>query len=173
MAVAEIALRTILGLVLAIACISKVRSASAFGEFASSLADIGWLPGPGRAAAARLIPLLEALVVVLLAIPATVAFGFGLGALLLAGFTAVTGAEVANGRRVRCRCFGASSAPIGPAQIARNVVLVAVSLAGLAIEPMSHGHATGAALVFAFGLAALAAVALVRWDDLAYLVRTP
>ncbi len=173
MAVVEIALRTILALVFAVAFISKVRSVSAFGEFAGSLADIGWLPGPGRAAAARLIPLLEAAVVVLLAIPATVAVGFGLGALLLAGFTVVTGAEVANGRRVRCRCFGASSAPIGPAQIARNVVLVAESFAGLAIEPMSHGHATGAALVLAFGLAVLAAVALVRWDDLAYLVRTP
>ena len=173
MAVVEIALRTILALVFAIAFISKVRSASAFGDFASSLGDITWLPRQARAVTARLIPLLEAAVVVLLVVPATVVLGFGLGALLLAGFTVVTGAEVANGRRVRCRCFGAGTAPIGPAQIARNIVLLAESLAGLAIEPMSHGHATGAALVLAFGLAVLAAVALVRWDDLAYLVRTP
>lgn len=173
MAVVEIALRTILALVFAIAFISKVRSASAFGEFASALNAIGWLPRPGRAAAARLIPLSEAAVVVLLVVPATVALGFGLGGLLLAGFTVVTGAEVANGRQVQCRCFGAGSAPIGPAQIARNVVLLAVSLAGLAIEPISHGHATGAALVLALGLAVLAAVALVRWDDLVYLVRAP
>ena len=40
------------------------------------------------------------------------------------------------------------------------------------IEPISHGHATAAALVLALGLAVLAAVALVRWDDLAFLVRT-
>jgi hypothetical protein len=172
MAVVEIALRTILAVVFAIAFTSKVRSVSAFGEFASSLDDIGWLPRRGRAGAARLIPLLEAAVVVLLAIPGTVAFGFGLGALLLAGFTIVTGAEVAKGHQVRCRCFGASAAPIGPAQIARNIVLLAESLAGLVIEPISHGHATAAALVLAFGLAVLAAVALVRWDDLAFLVRT-
>jgi Methylamine utilisation protein MauE len=172
MAVVEIALRTILAVVFAIAFISKVRSAAAFGEFAGSLGDIGWLPKPGRAVAARLIPLLEAAVVVLLAIPATVAFGFGLGALLLAGFTTVTSAEIANGRRILCRCFGAGPTPIGPAQIARNIVLLAESLAGLAIEPISHGRAPGAALVLAVGLAVLAAVALVRWDDLAYLVRT-
>jgi hypothetical protein len=172
MAVVEIALRTILAVVFAIAFISKVRSASAFGEFSSSLGDIGWLPRRGRAGAARLIPLLEAAVVVLLTIPGTVAFGFGLGVLLLVGFTIVTGAEVAKGHQVRCRCFGASAAPIGPAQIARNIVLLAESLAGLVIEPISHGHATAAALVLAFGLAVLAAVALVRWDDLAFLVRT-
>jgi hypothetical protein len=172
MAVVEIALRTILAVVFAIAFISKARSASAFGEFASSLRDIGWLPPPGRAAAAWLIPLLEAAVVVLLAIPGTVAVGFGVGALMLAGFTIVTGAEVANGRRVRCRCFGAGAAPIGPAQIARNIVLFAGSTAGLVIEPISHGSAPGAALVLAVGVAVLAAVALVRWDDLAYLVRT-
>jgi hypothetical protein len=173
MAVVEIALRTVLALVFAVAFISKVRSVSAFGEFASSLNGIGWLPRPGRAAAARLIPLSEAAVVGLLVVPATVALGFGLSGLLLAVFTVVTGAEVANGRQVQCRCFGAGSAPIGPAQIARNVVLLAVSLAGLAIEPISHGHATGAALILAFGLAVLVAVALVRWDDLVFLVRTP
>lgn len=171
MAVVEIALRAILAVVFAMAFISKVRSSTAFGEFASSLGDIGWLPRPGRAAAARLIPVLEAAVVVLLALPGTVAFGFGLGALLLAVFTIVTGAELAKGHRIRCRCFGASAAPIGPAQIARNVVLLAESLAGLVIEPISHGHATAAALVLGLGLAVLAAVALVRWDDLAFLVR--
>src|SRR5205814_1334548 len=101
MAMVEIALRTILALVFAIAFISKVRSASAFGEFAGSLNDIGWLPRPGRATATRLIPLSEAAVVVLLLVPATVALGFGLGGLLLAGFTVVTGAEVANGRQVQ------------------------------------------------------------------------
>lgn len=172
MAVVEIALRTILAVVFAIAFSSKVRSRSAFEEFAGSLGDIGWLSPLWRTAAARLIPFLEAAVVILLAIPATVAFGFAIGTLLLAVFTVVTGAEVANGRRVRCRCFGAGAAPIGPAQIARNIVLLAESLAGLVIEPVSHGHAAGSALVLAIGLAVLAAVALVRWDDLAYLVRT-
>ena len=34
---------------------------------------------------------------------------------------------------MRCRCFGAGAAQIGPAQILRNVVLPAASAAGLAI----------------------------------------
>ena len=171
MAAVEIALRTVLAVVFAIAFISKVRSRAAFTEFASSLADIGWLRRRWRSAAARLIPVFEATVVVLLVVPATVALGFAVTAVLLAAFTAVTGAEVAGGRRVRCRCFGAGGAPIGPAQIARNVVLLIESAAGLALEPVSHGHPGGPGLVVAFGLAVLAAIALVRWDDLAYLMQ--
>ena len=171
MPVVEVALRTVLAAVFLIAVISKVRSRTAFREFASSLDDIGWLRRRWRSTASALIPTLEATVVVLLVAPVSVMFGFGAGAILLLAFTAVTGAEIAGGRRVRCRCFGAGAAPIGPAQIARNIVLLIVSVAGLAIEPMSHGSANGAWLVLAVGLAALSAVALVRWDDLAYLVR--
>ena len=91
---------------------------------------------------------------------------------LLAVFTVVTGREAARGHRVRCRCFGAGAARIGPAQLVRNVLLVAAALAGLVIEPGSHGAAGAAGLVVAVGIALLAALALIRWDDLAYLART-
>jgi len=171
MTVVEVALRIVLAVVFVIAFISKVHSRSAFGEFAGSLDDIGWIRRRWRSTVAVLIPMLEAAVVVLLVGPASVMFGFASGAVLLVAFTAITGAEIAKGHRVRCRCFGAGAAPIGPAQIARNVVLLIASIAGLAIEPISHGSVSGARLVLAIGLAALAAVALVRWDDLAYLLR--
>jgi hypothetical protein len=154
MAAFEVALRTVLAIVFGVAFVSKVRSPAAFAQFAGSLRDIGWLRGRRRTAAAAAIPVLEAGTVLLLAVTPAAAWGSGTAAILLAAFTAVTAREVARGRRVRCRCFGAGSAQIGPAQILRNIVLLAGA----------------AALVYAFGLAMLAALALVRWDDLVYLV---
>jgi hypothetical protein len=169
MAVLEIALRTVLGAVFAVAFVSKLRSRGAYAEFASSLGDIGWLDGPLRRVAAAAVPAAEGAVVLLLALPATVLPGFAAALALLAVFTAVTSAEAARGHRVRCRCFGAGSARIGPAQIVRNLLLAAAAAAGLAIEPASHGNAGAGGLVLALGAALLAALALVRWDDLAYL----
>jgi hypothetical protein len=172
MAVAEIALRVVLGVVFAVAFGSKLRSRAAYAEFTDSLSDIGWLRGPVRAAASVAVPAAEAAVVVLLALPWTVLGGWVAALTLLAVFTVVTGREAARGHRVRCRCFGAGAARIGPAQLVRNVLLVAAALAGLVIEPGSHGAAGAAGLVVAVGIALLAAVALIRWDDLAYLART-
>jgi hypothetical protein len=168
----EVALRTVLAAVFAVAFIGKVRSRAAFSEFASSLSDITWLTGTRRRISAAAIPAAELAVVLLLALPWAVSFGFGLGVLVLAAFTSVTGSELAKGRQVRCRCFGASGGQIGLAQIVRNVVLLALSLAGLVIEPVSHGGVGAAGLIVAFGLALVAAVGLVRWDDLASLART-
>jgi Methylamine utilisation protein MauE len=169
MAALEVALRTVLAVVFGVAFVSKVRSPDAFRQFADSLGDIGWLRGRRRSAVAAAIPVLEAGTVLLLAVNSAASWGFSVAAILLAAFTAVTAREVARGHRVRCRCFGAGSAQIGPAQIFRNVVLLAASAAGLAVAPASHGGTGAAALVYAFGLALLAALALVRWDDLVYL----
>ena len=171
MAAVEVALRTLLVVVFGVAFVSKVRSRAAFGEFAASLDDMGWLRGPWRTAVAVCVPAAELAVVALLALPWAVGAGFAAGAGLLLAFTVVTGRELARGHRVRCRCFGAGDARIGPAQIARNIVLLGAAVAGLAIEPVSHGGAGGAGLALGFGLALLTALALVRWDDLAYLVR--
>lgn len=174
MAAIELALRTLLTVVFGVAFVSKVRSAAAFAEFADSLGDIGWLGHRARrSVVAVAIPVLEAVAVTLLALPWTVAWGFAADLVLLTAFTVVTGREVARGGHVRCRCFGAGGAQIGAAAIARNVVLLALAAAGLAIGPFSHGAASAVALVYACGLAAVAALVLVRWDDLASLVRTP
>jgi hypothetical protein len=169
----DVALRTVLAVVFGVAFVSKARSRAAFTEFAAALGDIGWLRGRLRSAAAPAVPVLEAAVVTLLALPSTAWWGFGAGAALLATFTAVTAIQAARGHRVRCRCFGAGADRIGPVQIARNGMLLALAIAGLAVEPVSHGGVGAARLVLAVGLALLAALVLIRWDDLAQLVRTP
>jgi hypothetical protein len=169
MTVLEVALRTVLAVVFGVAFASKIRTRAAFAEFARSLGDVGWLRGRSRRAAAGAIPAAEAGTALLLVPPATAAWGFGAAAARLAAFTAVTASGVARGQRIRCRCFGAGASQIGPAQIARNVVLLALALAGLGLEPVSHGGVSAAGLVLAIGLALPAGLVLVRWDDLAAL----
>ncbi len=173
MAVVEVALRTMLAVVFGVAFVSKVRSRAAYAEFAASLGDISWLAGGRRLTASVAIPVLEVAVTVLVVVPFAVPWGFGVGAVLLAGFTAVTAREVSKGRAIRCRCFGASDGQIGSAQIARNLVLFALSIGGLALAPVSHGAVGAAGLIVAIGLALLAGLAIVRWDDLASLVTAP
>ncbi len=50
--------------------------------------------------------------------------------MLLGAFTAAIAAAVRSRRRIACNCFGASSAPVGPAQLVRNGILLTVSLTG-------------------------------------------
>lgn len=177
MAAVEVALRTLLVVVFGVAVVSKVRSRAAYAEFAASLGDIKWLTGRRRSAVGMAVPALEAAVAVLLVVPvlSVVAWGFGVGAGLLAVFVAVTTREVSKGRAIRCRCFGAGGGEIGPAQIARNVVLLVLAIGGLALAlaPGSHGGVGAPELIVAIGLALIAGLAIVRWDDLASLVSAP
>lgn len=169
----EVSLRTVLAVVFGVAFGSKVRSRAAFTAFAEALGDLKWLHDRPRRALAVAIPLAEAGTLVLLLLPPVVLWGFACAAALLAVFTLVTGRALANGERVRCRCFGAGGGQIGRAQIARNLVLLGLSIAGLAVWPLSHGGVAASGLVLAVGMAVLAGVALVRWDDIVQLVRVP
>lgn len=173
MAAGEIALRTVLAAVFATAFVSKVRSRAAFGEFARTLDDVGMLRGRRRRAAAALaVPTAEAVLVVLLAVPGTALAGFAAASAVLAVFTAVVGREVAAGRTVRCRCFGGGAERIGAAQITRNLVLLGCAALGIVVTALSRGgDASAGTLVLAVGGALVAAVFIVRWDDLATLVR--
>ena len=76
---------------------------------------------------------------------------------LLAAFTAAVASRLAAGRRAPCGCFGeASPAPIGPATLVRDVVLLAAALVALG------GSASPAPAVVAGAVAGLAFVGLAR-----------
>jgi len=52
---------------------------------------------------------------------------------LLVAFTGLVGLHLSQGRHPPCACFGSWSAkPIGPATIARNVVLIVLALVSIA-----------------------------------------
>jgi hypothetical protein len=113
----------------------------------------------------------EAALLVLLAVPGAALVGFAAAVAVLAVFTGAVGREVAAGRAVSCRCFGAGAQRMGAPQIVRNLVLLGCAAAGAVLAATGRGGASASALVLAVGGALLAAAFIVRWDDLATLVR--
>ncbi|MFI7635951.1 MauE/DoxX family redox-associated membrane protein [Nonomuraea sp. NPDC049400] len=156
-----IACRCLIGLIFAISALSKIRGRQAYQEFARTTTTL--LPRHGRKLA---LPALAAefAVPVLLALPATTLAGFGLAATLLTAFAVAIAAALRRGVRTSCRCFGASTTPLGTQHVIRNAALIAVSATGAALGPGDPAHPGGIAV------AAVAAVVLAtlvtRLDDL-------
>lgn len=160
----------------------KLRSRQAYRLFRASLTETGLIPGRGLPAAAVSLAVTEGAVAAgLLAAAVLTAAGVP-GALWVAAsalvaaaaLTAVLTAGVAviihRGTRARCTCFGAQHGrPFGRAHLARNLSLIAVILAGLAVVPLAHGRPPLDATMLAAGAGAIAALPFIRWDDLAEL----
>jgi len=170
----EIAARLLIGVVFVIALAGKVNGAAAYREFVLSLRRMDVLPVAlaSRAAPGSLVA--EGLIILLLAVPlrAAAVAGFALAAGLLTVFAVAIAVSLRRGNRAPCRCFGASSAPLGPGHIARNAVLVAVALVGLlaALRPGAASVAGGVVAAFA-GL--VAGLVVTMYDDIAALWSPP
>ncbi|WP_432993405.1 MauE/DoxX family redox-associated membrane protein [Dactylosporangium sp. CA-233914] len=167
----EIAARLLVGTVFVVALAGKVSSGRAYHAFAASLRQMRVLPERAVPAATAGSVAAEVAVVVLLALPLrwAAAAGFVVAAGLFAVFAAAIAASLRGGNRAPCRCFGASSTPLGRGHIVRNAVLIAIALAGLvaaagggAIEPAGAFVAGGAGLV--------AGILVTAYDDLAALL---
>jgi hypothetical protein len=161
--------RVLLAGVFLLAAASKVRSRKAFDEFRIAVGRLGHVPRALAPAVVVGVVGIEFGTAVALLIPATAVPALVAGVGVLAAFTVV----LERGRRthpgVPCACFGSSSAPVGPAQLVRNAVLIGLALAvltvGLTAGPSPH-HAAGALVVAVFG-GCVGALLLTRWDDLA------
>jgi hypothetical protein len=167
----DLGCRVLLGVVFAVAAVGKLRSATALRAFADSLLDLGWLPDVLRWPAAVATPLAEGGAVALLAVPATAGFGYALVLLLLAALTLGAVVAIRRGRGVRCQCFGSGEGELGKGTVMRNLLLMAVAIAGSAVR-LGAGDlrlsAAGAELAGVLG--ALAALAVVRWAEFAFLL---
>jgi hypothetical protein len=130
--------------------------------------DDAWVPAAAVATAAT-----ETGIVVLSAIPLRWAgsAAFVLAAGLLGCLTVAIGRVVRRGAAVPCRCFGASETPLGMPHVARNLILVAAALIGLAGSLASGPFHLVFSLVAAVFGAALGLL-MARWDDLVSLLRT-
>jgi len=170
----EIAARLLIGVVFVIALAGKVNGAAAYRAYVLSLSRMGVLPAALRNGAARGSLVAEGAIVVLLAVPlrAAAVAGFALAAGLLTVFAAAIAVSLRRGNRAPCRCFGASTTPLGAGHIARNAVLVAVALAGLlaAVRPGAASAAGG--VVAAFG-GLVAGLVVTMYDDIAALWSPP
>lgn len=150
-----LALRILLAAVLAAAAAAKLGRPAASREM---LVRFGAprLAGAG----AILLPLAELAAAAML-LPARTAWVGALTALgLLALFTAAVAAQLAQGRRPACNCFGALHAtPIGPATLLRNGVLLGCAAAVVASGRSGAGPSAVAWLADPL-LAAIGALAL-------------
>ncbi|NVB82706.1 MAG: methylamine utilization protein MauE [Kofleriaceae bacterium] len=139
------------------AALILVFAVAAYGK----LVDRGALAGVMRAMGVPAIPAAVvaaaelACVTLLVLAPAA---GFALALALLAAFTAGLVNAIRRGAHIACRCFGASTAPIGKSHIVRNALLVALAGLGL-VMPQTASIAAGAA-------GALLGLAIVMWDEL-------
>jgi len=127
--VVDLTLRAALALLLLAAAVHKLRDP---GTFRATLAEYRLLPDAVAPAAAGLVIGVElAIAAALLALPAP---GLVATALLLATYALAIGINLARGRRhIDCGCGGpAARQPISGRLVARNLLLAAVALAGLA-----------------------------------------
>ncbi|MEV5749297.1 MauE/DoxX family redox-associated membrane protein [Actinoallomurus sp. NPDC052308] len=158
----------LIGLVFAVSAVSKLRDLDGFARSVPALVP-AW---PGRARLLAVVTTaLEALVPLLLVAPPTTSYGFSLAAVLLAAFTTAIAAAIRRGRRATCRCFGPSSAPLGPRHLVRNGVLFSCAALG-GLSPGGLPPAAGVAVAAAAGL--VGAVLIVFLDDIVdLLARNP
>ncbi len=92
---------------------------------------------------------------------------------LLAAFTGALTLSLRRGDRMPCRCFGATSAPLGAAHVVRNAVLLLVAATGAAaaVTEPAGGRPAGLGVAAAAGL--VTGVLAVLADDIIDLFRTP
>jgi methylamine utilization protein MauE len=163
-----------LGEVFAVSLIGKLPGRTAHPAYVRATGDL--LPARAASAAGPValgVLVAEGVAVVLLVLAPVL--GLSLAAGLLFVFTiALTGA-LRRGSRTACRCFGASSRPIGPVQIVRNLLLAVVAVSGAvaaAAGPgagLPTGPELGAASVTVLA-ATVFAVLMVAAEDLADLL---
>ncbi|MEO7733899.1 MAG: MauE/DoxX family redox-associated membrane protein [Kofleriaceae bacterium] len=164
----ELGCRALVAVVLGVAAAGKLRDLEAFTE---TLRDFGVPARLARPPLAVVIASLEVISVALLV--AAPVLGDALAFALLAIFTLGLARAARSGRQVACRCFGARTAPVGAAQLVRNAVILAVIGLGFAASLARHAALALPTQVIAIACGALGGAAIVRWDDLAYLLISP
>src|SRR6185503_12351118 len=144
------ACRCLIGLVCGVSVIGKLRGRTAFREFAGTTRVLLIAAGPVSRvshAAARVVGgvvvAAEASVVLLLLIPGTGWVGLGLAMVLMASFGHGIAAAIRRGLRTSCRCFGASSTPLGSRHLVRNAALFLVAATGLLTGPVADADLAG------------------------------
>jgi Methylamine utilisation protein MauE len=167
MAYAALTCRGLVGLVFAVSAFTKIRNVTAYREFASWLAGLP-VPLAGTRGLAPVLAGAEAVIVVLVAVPATAVAGLALAALTLAFLTAGVAVAVSRGARASCQCFGPSRAPLAVRHIVRNGFLLLVAVTGALGAAAAGARPAGIALSLAAAVAA--ATFVVFLDDLADLV---
>lgn len=163
--------RAALAIVFLLAVTGKVVGRGSFREFTASVVAMRVIPAHAAKLAASASVTAEALVVVLMASPfkVTTIAGCALAGLLSITFSGAIAASLRRGNRAPCRCFGRSATPLGARHLARNAILLIVSVAGVAAS-LGTGGVHAAAAIVAAGAGLFAGIAIAAYDDIAELL---
>jgi hypothetical protein len=159
--------RIVIGVVLGVSLVGKVRVRAPIATFAASIGGLRLVPGRAARAVATAVLVTEVAVCGLLAVPMTYQLGLGLGVALMSMYAVVVGSVMRKGVRAPCGCFGSSDErPLGYPQLVRNLLLVGIGALGLltSADPPANLHTAGVAIVVA--AAVLLAMVVVRLDDI-------
>jgi uncharacterized membrane protein YphA (DoxX/SURF4 family) len=121
--------RSAMGVVaaVAVACVLLVAAVSKLARPAEWRAQSAGLGVPG--ALALFVPFVELSLGAMLLVQLQRHVVAWFAVALFVAFTALLGLRLSQGRRPPCACFGSiSSKPIGPANLARNAVFIALAL---------------------------------------------
>lgn len=176
MAYVEVFSRCLIGVVFLVSAWGKRPGSGRFRQFSDSLAAMRLLPARAVVPVAGVVVALETAVVLLLlplpVRPLAVA-GFALAIVLLLGFAVSIGLVLRRGVQASCRCFGGSgAAPFRRHHIVRNLVLVALAVAGVVAalgEPALSWEAAALGAV----PGAVVGLLVTRLDDLVELFAPP
>ncbi|MFD4153974.1 MauE/DoxX family redox-associated membrane protein [Streptomyces hydrogenans] len=131
-----LAVRCLVTVVFAVSALGKARAP---GEFRASVREMRIVPLRALGPVAAAVPVLEALLVVAVWVPALTSWAFLLSFGLIAVFTAALASVLQRRIDTSCSCFGASRTRVGPAHLVRNAVLLAATAAGFAAALAAGG----------------------------------
>jgi hypothetical protein len=147
--------RVLIGTVFLVSAATKLRSPAAFAAFTRSVRKMKLVPAALVTPVAAGVVSGEVSIVALLAVPVdvTALLGLAVAAGLLTAFTVAIVLVVRRGTDLTCQCFGASTVPLGRVHVVRNLVLLAVAVAGaLATRSGGQLHPADAAIAVTAGL---------------------
>jgi len=165
-----IAAQAMLATVFAWAGLGKVLRRGAYPRFLAELRAMRLVRPGAVPVVGALAVTAELTVAVLLLAPPLARSGFVLAGLTLAALTWAVGVTLRRGTAARCRCFGTAGRELGHRHVVRNGVLLAVAVVGAV--PAGPSGAAFAGTVVGLCAGALAAVLVIRLDDVVDLFAT-
>jgi hypothetical protein len=163
---------------------AKIRSRAAYRAYRAGLGAIHLMPGYLLTTAAAVLAVGEALTAAWLtgctallaaqgdhASALLAESALATATLLTATLTVGITVAIRRGSPAPCPCFGVRSPrPTGPAHLLRNLVLLSAVVSGLTLGPTVRQPPTPAGLTLALGTAVVAAMLIIRWEDIAEVI---
>lgn len=166
-----LACRVSIAIVFAMAVAGKVVGRGAFREFTRSIVGMEVVSPRAVEVTAAASVTAEGLTLVLAVTPlrTTSVAACALAGLLSVAFSVTIVQSLRRGNHAPCRCFGRSATPLGARHIARNAVLLVVSILGVSAS-LERGtlHVPAAIVAAAAGL--FVGLIIAAFDDIAELV---